>query len=516
MPRFIIPLAGVLIVVLIAVFGFTTRGYSVHVVLVGAPLLLMLSGNVGLIFALVIGLRYSDLIVPGLPQDMNLMDLGMLFLIGLLIVRHSISKQHVNKWYLHDYMLIGFLLVMLWTIVIRGIGIRFLGSSEWGGFTYVKIAISAFFCLFCGRVRITVRQLKFGMILMALLSTVPAIAQLLFYASGGALTAQYMFVEAYFSGLVGTLDALQSDRGTVRLYFTGMASAAALAAMIFFPLHRKTRWLFLLFTGTALGVILLSGFRGATVGLLVTTFLFLFLYYPRQRFPLVVFSIMAAGLLLLGLTPFIQDVPAGIQRALSWVPWYEIPASIEYDASHSLNWRLQVWRETMAYLPAYLWVGRGLTFDPVLMNAALSLGDSISWAYISHNYHNGTLSLLVTMGIPGAFFFAMFCITVMIHIYRGFFALRQSGAEPVVTRIYVAYTALATYGVLAFFLVYGDMKSTVPDLFFMVAMLKVLRINFIHNPDVSKQQAGTAIGPNRLQLNQPGKVMKGSLSPVTG
>ncbi len=225
LPRALISALAVAFVVFIAFFGFTSGGYMIHALLLVTPVVLMLAGNTGMIFTLILGLQYSDLILPGLPQGLNLQDVFILLLIALIIGRYSITKKRVARWQLSHYVIFGFSIVLLVIIAIRGIGIRFLGGTEWGGFAYVKIFISIGFYMLCNRVNVTDRQMKIGLILMILMSVVPAAAQALFFISGGTIYLQYMFLEAYSSGLLSTLDAMQSNDGTARFYITGMASA---------------------------------------------------------------------------------------------------------------------------------------------------------------------------------------------------------------------------------------------------------------------------------------------------
>lgn len=482
LPQFLIPMLAAAAVVLIAIFGFTSGNFMVHAVLLAAPVVLMLAGNIGLVFTLILTLHYSDLILPGLPQGLNLQDVVILFLIALVIGRYSITKKRITSWQPSHYALFGFSLVLLVTIAIRGIGIRFLGGSEWGGFAYVKIFISIGFYMLCNRVKVIDSQMKTGLILMIVMSAIPAAAQVLFYISGGTVYFQYMFLEAYSSGLLSTLDAMQSGSGTTRLYFTGMASAFVICAMAFFPLHKRKRFFFALFWMAGFFINLLSGFRGATVGIVMITLLYFLLYYSSRRAMIISIGLAVFVGLLLGLTPFMSDMPAGVQRALSWVPWYDIPIHVKMDAAISTEWRFEVWKEAWRYVPNYLVLGRGLTFNPDQVDAALALRDTISWAYVSHNYHSGPLSVLITMGIPGSVFFVLFCIAICSEALWGLKAMRQQARSPLLFRVYTVFMAYLLYAVASFFVIYGDMKSSLPNILFMAALLQILRSNFLDHP----------------------------------
>ncbi len=478
LPRILIPIISVAVIVMIAFYGFTTGGYSIHAMLLVAPIALMLASNTGLILAFIIGLRYSDLIIPGLPQDLNMMDVFILFLVGLTIAGSSITKKRIVSWRLSHYFLIGFLVVLAGIITARGIGIRFFGSSDWGGFAYIKIFILSAFYLFCGQIRISGKQVRLATMLMLFLSLIPVGAQLLFYASGGAIYIQYMFLEAYATGLFSTLDAIQEGTGTARFYFSGLAWALLITGMVFFTLHTRDRiWLFL-FMGLAFAMSLISGFRAATVGMGGIVFIFLLFQYPKKRVAITVATAMVALAALLLITPFYRDLHPGIQRALSWVPWYDIPAEIAYDAQYSIEWRIDVWKESMRYLPQYLFIGRGLTFNINELQAALSIRDTIGWAYVSHNYHSGPLSLAIITGIPGFIFFTLFMVMAGKEAFHGLGELRRTNAHPFTTRFYMAFLASVIYSIPSFFLIYGSVKTSVPAFLFSVSILQILRFNF--------------------------------------
>ncbi len=488
LPRALISALAVAFVVFIAFFGFTTGGYMIHALLLVTPVVLMLAGNTGMIFTLILGLQYSDLILPGLPQGLNLQDVFILLLIALIIGRYSITKKRVARWQLSHYALFGFALVLAIIISVRGIGIKFLGGSEWGGFTYVKIYISMMFYMICSRVQITDKQIRNGLILMILMSAFPAAAQALFYLSGGAVSFQYMFLEAYASGLLSTLDAMQSGTGTARFYFTGMATAFVIGAMTFFSIHQRSRVFFALFWLIGFFITLLSGFRGATVGLTVITLIFFWLFYPGRRVLIMTSGIIIFLGILLGLTPLIPDLPAGVQRALSWVPWYDIPWHIKVDTLHSNEWRLNVWAETWRHVPDYLLIGRGFTFNASEMEAAMALRDTISWAYISHNYHSGPLSILITTGIPGTLLFILFTGAVSYETLNGLRHPRATKPSPISFQLYLALAAYLLFACASFYLLYGDMKSSLPNILFLGSVLQILRTNFMQPAKTAPQQ----------------------------
>ena len=478
LPKALIPIIAVAFVCAVAFYGFTANNYAIHALLILTPMALMLAGNRGLILGIIISLRYSDLIVPGLPQGLNLMDVMILFLVAIVIFGHSIDKQRMVRRSTSHYVLMGFLVVLMVIMSVRGFGIRFLGSAEWGGFGYVKIFIVALFYLFCANIDLTEKQLKRALLLMLVLSFIPAAAQILFFASGGAIYHQYAFLDANVYGLLDTLNALQGANRTSRLYFSGVASALSVIGMAFFPYHGPKRFLLIGCVGTSFIITLLSGFRGAVVANVAIIFLYLLLTYPKRRFTITVGTGVAAATLVIGLIPFFQDLPASIQRALSFIPFYDVPGYIKFDADYSVQWRIDVWKESLRHLPSFLFIGRGLTFNPTELSSAMAIGDTIAWGYIGHNYHSGPISLAIITGVPGFILYSIFMVVACVEYIRARNDMFAAGCTPFVLRTYNMFLAMTVYHVFSFYVMYGSVQSSVPYMLFNVAFMQILRYNF--------------------------------------
>lgn len=481
-PRALIPVIAVAVVFLIALYGFTTRGYAVHALLVGLPIVLILVSNIPLVFGLTLALLRSQLIIPGLPQGMMLFDGMVMFLTALIIGHHAITKRKIVHWGLSHRFAIAFLAVVLATIAVRGIGIRFLGSNLWGGFPYINLITYILFYLTCGRVVFRESQMKKAMIWMLVFSLIPVFAQILFYISGGAIYQQYAFVKAYASGLLGTLEGLESGTQTSRFYFQSFGFSLLFLALAFLPFRGGRKLILILCILFAFGISLLSGFRNVVLGTLGTVYLYVMLMYPKYRVGVTVCVGLAFAALLVALTPFVPNLPGGVQRALSFVPWYDIPYQIELEAEVSLTWRFEIWNMAWREIPDYLIIGKGFAFPRHVLDTYSVRYDTQLHAFYAHNYHSGPISLLLDLGVGGLVFGTLLMIFVVVDAYRGYGQLRRL-APPFIFRLYTVFFAYMTYLVLAFYIVYGDARSTIADILFYAAVLQILRNNFLLNED---------------------------------
>lgn len=501
-PRALIPIIAVAVVVLIAMFGFTTRGYAVHAMLVGVPVVLILASNIPLVFTLTLALLRSQLIIPGLPQGMMLFDVMVMFMTALIIGQHAITKKKVVQWGPSHRAAIFFLAVVLVTIAARGIGIRFLGSSLWGGFPYINLITYILFYLTCGHVVFQEKQMKRAMILMLLFSLIPVFAQILFFASGGAIYQQYAFVKAYATGLLGTLEGMESGGQTARLYFQGFGMSLLFFALAFFSFEGRKKLLLVLCILLALGISLLSGFRNVILGIMGTLFLFIMLTYPKKRIPVTIAVGLSFVTFLVALTPFIPSLPGGVQRSLSFVPWYDIPYEVRYEAEVSLEWRFDIWDMAWDEVPDYLVVGKGFAFNKSLLDAYTVRYNTRINAFIAHNYHSGPLSLLLDLGLAGLITGTLLLLFVVIDAYRGYEDFRNK-ASPFIFRLYTVLLAYMIYLVLAFYIIYGDARSTIADILFYAAVLQILRNNFIIRSNYGGPDIAPAATFNHKVMSMP-------------
>jgi hypothetical protein len=202
----------------------------------------------------------------------------------------------------------------------------------------------------------------------------------------------------------------------------------------------------------------LGGFR-STLILMVLTFLVLFYLEGLLRTRYAV--LLLAGLMVGGalLVPFAGKLPLGIQRALSFLPLDNISPVARYDAEHSTEWRIEMWKTAWPDVRKYFWSGRGLLMsgvdldltDAMVKNGLLS---SQEQAMLTGSYHNGPLTLLIPFGVWGAIGWLWFLGASFRALYRNY-CYGDPSLKTVNTFLLAAFLAKAAM----FFSIYGDFRT---------------------------------------------------------
>ncbi len=477
MPPQLIAIGLITLFFIIVLFGYMTGNVLVHIGVAALPFLILLLNNPGSWFVLVLALDRSGLIFPGLPQGLQVVDVMMAGFVGLMIARSIIVKPPRSAWTWSDYFLLALVAVLVLTVAVRGFGIRALGGHLWGGMVYVKLFIAAGFLITARQVTLTARQLKMSILLMLALSFLPAVAQLVFTLSRGAIYQQYMFVHAAVGGLLGSLDAYEGGAGVVRFQlFTGVSASLFLAALILFDFKGVRRVPVILLLACAVGLAAYSGFRGSIIGIGVSLAVYILLISRENRLSRILQLGLVGAVALAVMIPFMQHMPAPIQRAVSFIPFLEISPHVLLDAEYSSQWRLDVWRLAWAEVPRYLWVGKGFAFDPAVTMSISVRMDSVLSAFYSHNYHSGPLTLLLDLGIMGLIAGSGFLIFSTYELIKKGLAFPD---HPFLRRCYMAFLARYVYLVIAFFFIYGDAQE-----FIVRAIVTVALLNAIHRTAV--------------------------------
>ncbi|MCX8013453.1 MAG: O-antigen ligase family protein, partial [Rectinema sp.] len=362
-----------------------------------------------------------------------------------------------------------------YTAYIRGFGFRAFGAESWGGMSYLKLIIMGIFLIASKSLFLDERVLRRALFLMLTLSTLPAFAQILFLASGGNIVQQYLFIEAYIGGLLSSLQAVQTG-GAVRLHALGdvVGSIMMIAAILLDrsrPLHRIALVpisLIIFFLAA------LTGFRGHILYIIIMA---LFLYvFSQGRIRIGRLVPASAGIVATLFAAYLLApmLPSAMQRALSWIPGIEIPLYIKLEAQMSIINRLELWRMAWEDVPRFLWIGKGFTVNPSDLYSPSVRNDWILYSYLSHNFHNGPLSLLVCTGLFGFLFATLFMITSSVEMIRQYKLVKGAG---LMERAYTFFLANHLYQVFAFFAIFGDTRESLPPMFINLA---IMHLSLIH------------------------------------
>jgi O-antigen ligase len=418
----------------------------------------------------------SGITVPYLPGQLGVFyvlvaGLGCLLLLLIAFRRASIEGIGLTHW-----LLIAFVCLILFTGFYRGMGFQAFGSDLWGGFYYIQLIFTASLVFSLPRVNMPARWWPTAAVSMAALSILPLIADML-VLRGVNFGLVRMFV---LTG--GDLDQQMGAqmRGDLLQRLTS-AGVTAQSLVIGFLVVVPTAKLFKVKSAPAIlllmGIVflsLLSGFRMMTL-LVMVVVLFAALFQRSLTGLRVVFGILASIGVVLALYLVSESLPPNIQRAISWLPGISISDRAAEDASGTIAWRLDVWREAIRLIPEYFWIGKGFAYDGNLLIASRSgydAYDSIRWALVAGGYHNGYLSLILCLGALGLVLGLAMLVSTALRLLR---LNGQPWKDPKLHQCYQAFLAAFTCWVLVFLTVYGDVQAVFPGLFFNWAVLEALR-----------------------------------------
>ncbi len=414
---------------------------------------------------------------PGLPGQMTLFDtfcLALIGIYGLQVAMNTCFKIPFSKLQRVLLFYSG------WIIFIgsyRGFGFMALGSSKIGGFNYLHLLLAASLVITLPRIGISLGMWKPIFLLMGILAPFTLIADIL-VTQGFAFEVIRLFVQT--SSEIGSMVQESASGGADslnRLWAAGPAATGMLISLLCLVPARK----FFSFTGVPwlalyVGIFtlsLLSGFRLITASLLVITAL-AFFFQKEISIPRIAFLACVGGSGLVGIYACSRELPNSIQRAVSWLPGISVNNAALGDATATVDWRLNVWKEATNYIPDYWLIGKGFSFETRDLMAALSDPTGIDWALTVGSYHNGWLSMILCTGILGAILGIIILIFTTLQHWRRQFAPWRSTQ---LRRYHGILLAAQITQVFTFFTIYGDVHVSFALVFFQWAMLECIAVS---------------------------------------
>ena len=313
--------------ILVGVFVFTLFAYSIgsHILLllgIVVPALLVFGTRFDLVFVAVVALSLSSLTIPGMPVDLYLYQVMMAFFILMTIARYAIQKERYPKppGQLWAYV---FLAVLITVVMFRGMGFHMFGGAKAGGAVYIQVLIAILFYLSSGTVTLPEKKWRVSIILMALLTLVPFLLQLVVVLSRGKIWQPLLFVRMG-GGLWETVSAYGSGSEATRWTILSSLGNVYLAAAVLWPFRRPYFKYYAVIFGLSLIASVMSGYRHAT--LIVTMFIVLYMMIQTRRPVLIAALVLAAGAVgILILIPIVDHLPFAAQRVLTMVPGCTYP-----------------------------------------------------------------------------------------------------------------------------------------------------------------------------------------------
>lgn len=324
--------------------------------------------------------------------------------------------------------LLAFLGVVGFTIVLTGgIGLGALRSGSLGGksYFYIIAAVAGFVALSS---RAIPRERALFYLALFFLPGLLAVSSRIAGLIGPAANFVYaLFPPDYDSSAttVGEMASLGQER------LRGVTTAATM--FFFWLLARvgvgglfdwKKPWRMLAF-----GLIIFSagfgGYRSVAISMGLTFGILFYMERLWRTKTIVIIGVIAVlgGALLIN---FSDKLPMTVQRTLSFLP-LELDYAVRANAEDSSEWRLQIWREAWEKeVPKYVFLGKGYQINPddlYMSTFSLYYGHwrNWEWAYISGDYHNGPLSVLIPFGVFGLAAFLWFLFAggrFLLRMYR--------------------------------------------------------------------------------------------------
>jgi hypothetical protein len=410
-----------------------------------------------------------------LPLNFSIQELSIIAVFAYLLYRMIFGMN--IAWRLGPTSIWVPLALLLCIIVYhwiesRDIGIRLLGGHGWGGRKYFTVILAAFGMVllssFPGIKWADLQKIPFLYFLGSFVDIVPGAISTLVPATAPYIYKVYSGVNIYEYGalLQGNFGA---ESGVTRIsQLASLGTGIGLVTLCYFPpktwLQLNRLW--------ALPVVLLGGVLCAASGFRNTVvryfFSILVALFTRIRFKafLLLPVVIATGFLIALTQGSVFDYPLALQRGLSFLPGqWNAKAVKEADASSE-------WREKMKklfykeYFHTAPWFGLGYHYsselakrdqDAYLAIAArqAEIGDEYADVrrFIEQRQpHEGMVHALLVSGSIGAFFFAAFCLAILLATWRSVVNTPRVQISPIQTWCSVQ---LFTF-TIAFYLLGGD------------------------------------------------------------
>ena len=319
-------------------------------------------------------------------------------------------------------MICGFMAIITLHALHDRFGMRFLGSTTWGGRNYVNlyVAVAAYFVIQTVPIRLMVwKKLPYFILAVASFDLVITLITTIFphsiyviypFYSGVSRTG----IEEIVSGESGETARLGAV-GNFGVFLVTIILASGSMRFILHPSNLNR----LLGVGVGYLVTLFSSFRTTLINALAITVV----AGIRDLKFKVLFLIPIAAAFLFGLSFVNTDVvslPRAVQRSLTFIPgtW---DADMARDAANSNEWRAEVWGIWLHdYFPLHPLIGRGFGFSSDWAESTRypSQLDEERMMVAVGNIHNGLYSCLDSFGIIGTVFFVIWNLGLLIRVFR--------------------------------------------------------------------------------------------------
>ena len=348
-----------------------------------------------------------------------LMAIGVAkFFVGDVVLRRT--KIRLGTGF-DALMIVGFMAILTWHGVHDRFGMRFLGSSVWGGRNYVNVYVGlvAFFVIQSIPIRPKLWA-KLPYLILAV-TAFDMVIGIITTISPNSIYEIYPFYSAV--SLAGIEEVLTGNVETARLSSVGNFGVTlvifVLASVSIREIFHPSNLSRLISVIGGFFAVLASGFRSAVSSTLIVMAVAGIRDLRWAVLALLPFLVA----LLFGLSVVNSEfvtLPSQVQRSLAFIPGkWDIDAA--QDAASSNDFRIKVWtlwwRENFLVHPL---IGRGFGFQStwattsVVQHGAYEAKQMVE----TGNIHNGLFSTLDAFGIVGTTFFVLWNLRLLARTFR--------------------------------------------------------------------------------------------------
>lgn len=490
-----LPSATLLAVAVLGCFAAVALGVAV-----GSGSILVLPGLVGLsaVALVVLGMKqHIWMLIPAcwmltgrvavLPFALSVRELAIILAGSVFFVMVVLKQVRQRQYFGVVDVLLWINVALLFTVFLRNpVGVNMLGSQLVGGKPYFNVALALLSYFILSRNFVQSDRANIIPVLVVGASFVIGLLGVLsayFPSVGNIVFPFYTGVDLREEGVSGSFG---SARITALGSF-GMTGALALVSVwkpetLVNPVYVGR---FLLFLGTMASVFI-SGFRSI---LFTVMCYFALSAYLRDRVAGLVKTgtpALAVLIILISLQGNFIDLPQPAQRALSWLPgnWSQ---QAKESGTQSTEWRFEMWRLALTE-PQYIrnkvfGDGFGFTRQELTLSmeqkrtgrAYVGGGGQHEAFLTSGSFHSGPVSTIKAIGYVGLPVFITLTIFVAWFAYR--LAVAAQGTSFFIPSLFISIQAI--YYPLNFVFIFGDFRHDLPQIIFLIGMLKLLHLSMV-------------------------------------
>lgn len=470
--------AGTLVLSLVAIAKSNYTLLAGLIVLLFVPFLIQ--SPVWLLMA-ALALYGTGLTLPQLPASLTLHSALFALLVVWIVIRGVIfrggPRPRLPRFAGSSFFLFLFLVNFAVILSIRGMGMRFLGSEQWGGGKYFILLLAVGFFGVSHRLVLTPFQWKMALSLHVMGYLLPVLLFLVFGNSEDHALSPYFAQASYHNTLGGEGLNVESQ---LKYRFPTLGSlgiALGIGALALIPFRMPGVLGAGLFLLAAIASTAVAGHRSRFI--ILVSLIVLFTFFHRDHLPKkrqALFLLLIGSVLWLVLYLIAPYLPPLIQRTVSVIPGLGISEEAQLDALGTITWRIDLWKFCLSMSESYRWIGRGFLYMPDEMPIYSGYASGFLDLYIHHSYHNGPISFLIDTGIPGLVVSTGFFLAAVIEGYRG---LAWIPAESAFGRAYRVFFCLLATQVLHFYVIQGDALNSMLDILFPFAIMKILLVSHL-------------------------------------